>query len=493
MDTLKQNDTDFPEADFLFEGDDVVEPALPDQTPLEADDFTPEELNEYLTAEVMLPRGGEQVQATIQRRVKDEMGRPVGKRHSNPVLDTRLYEVSFPDGSTDVYTTNIIAENLFSQVDEFGRTTLALSEIIGHRSNEKAVKATDPGYLDGTKKHTTAGWEIECEYRDGSTSWIPLKDAKEAFMVEVAEYAIANGLDKEPAFAWWARYALRKRDRIIKKVRSRYHRRTHKYGIEFPHSVEEALDIDRRTGTDFWRKAIEKEMRNVMVAFEFRDDNVVPIGYKEITCHLVFDIKSDLTRKARMVADGHLTDPPKDSTYSSVVSRDSVRLAFMLAGLNDLDVMAADIQNAYLNAPTGERCWAKAGPEFGKENAGRPVLIVRALYGLKSSAKSWRDHISQTLRDAGYISCLADSDVWMKPVTRPSDGFKYWEYVLVYVDDLLVVSHDPQAVMDIMNKSYTLKPGSVKVPTEYLGAIVKPFQRVDNKPCWAMSSELYRG
>jgi hypothetical protein len=47
-------------------------------------------------------------------------------------------------------------------------------------------------------------------------------------------------------------------------------------------------------GTDMWRKAIKKEMCNVMVAFDVRDDgSKVPIGFKEISCHLVFDIKSN--------------------------------------------------------------------------------------------------------------------------------------------------------------------------------------------------------
>jgi len=63
-----------------------------------------------------------------------------------------------------------------------------------------------------------------------------------------------------------------------------------------------------------------------MTAFEFRDDNVViPPGFTEIKCHLVFDVKMDLTRKASFVAGGHhMTDPPKDSTYSSVVTSERV-------------------------------------------------------------------------------------------------------------------------------------------------------------------------
>ncbi len=102
----------------------------------------------------------------------------------------------------------------------------------------------------------------------------------------------------------------------------------------------------------------------------------------DLTLHMVFDVKMDFTRKARLVAGGHLTDPPASITYSSVVSRDSVRIMFLVAAVNDLQVLAADIGNAYLNAPNRERVYAIAGKEFGSR-AGQRVLIVRALYGLK--------------------------------------------------------------------------------------------------------------
>jgi hypothetical protein len=71
--------------------------------------------------------------------------------------------------------------------------------------------------------------------------------------------------------------------------------------------------------------------------------------------------------------------------FSSVVTRESVRIAFTMAALNDLEILAGDVQNAYLNAPTKEKCWFIAGPEFGPDKEGKPVIIVRALYGLKSS------------------------------------------------------------------------------------------------------------
>jgi hypothetical protein len=78
--------------------------------------------------------------------------------------------------------------------------------------------------------------------------------------------------------------------------------------------------------------------------------------------------------------------------------------------------------------------------------------------------------------------------------TKP-DGFKYWSYVLVYTDDLLVVDHEPKVVMDYMASRYTLKPGSVKEPDLYLGTQVSKFY-IDgaedpDKPRWAMSLETY--
>jgi hypothetical protein len=64
------------------------------------------------------------------------------------------------------------------------------------------------------------------------------------------------------------------------------------------------------------------------------------IGFQEIGCHIVFDIKMDFTRKARFCTGGHTTDTPMAMMYSSVVPRDSVRIGFMLAALNGLDMMA---------------------------------------------------------------------------------------------------------------------------------------------------------
>ena len=100
-----------------------------------------------------------------------------------------------------------------------------------------------------------------------------------------------------------------------------------------------------------------------MCAVQFNDSNKISIGHKKIPVNMRFAVKMmALTKKSRLVAKGHLTDPPKESVYSSVVSRKIVRLAFLAAALNDLDILVTDIQNAYLNAP---KVYIICGKEFG--------------------------------------------------------------------------------------------------------------------------------
>ncbi len=135
---------------------------------------------------------------------------------------------------------------------------------------------------------------------------------------------------------------------MVKRRNTRYLKRTHKFGIEVPKTVAKAHDLDRKNGNTLWMDAIAKEMQEVQKAFEIiPDDQTAPIGYQKIPCHMVFDIKmEDFKNKARLVAGGHKTEAPATITYASIVSRETVRIALMLAALNDLQVNAGDVLNA---------------------------------------------------------------------------------------------------------------------------------------------------
>jgi hypothetical protein len=313
---------------------------------------------------------------------------------------------------------------------------------------------------------------------------------KEANPIEAAKYAIAKGLGDEPAFNWWVKYTLKKRDSIISAVKARFIRRDYKFGIKVPANIAEARALDAENGDDMWERSVEKEMKNVWVAFKILDDGqAVPVGYQRIPCMLIFDVKMDFTRKTRLVAGGHVTQPPAVLTYISVVSRKSVRIALLLAALNGMSVLGADISNAYLTAPTTEKVWTVLGPEWGSD-AGKKAIIVRALYGLKASGAAYRNHFASYLQSLGFISCLADPNVWLRKSKR-ENGDLYYEYLLVYTDDLLAVATNPKNILDDINLYFNLKPESVGHPNIYLGSKLSKAKMANGVEAWCNSSCQY--
>ena len=294
-----------------------------------------------------------------------------GTYHNNPFLNTVTYDVEFSNGQVKEYGANIIAENMLTQVDLDGYSLSLMDSIIDHCKDPSQAIPIEDKYITakcGQKRlrKTMKGWKLLIKWKDKSKAWINLADMKEAHLVETAEYARARGISNEPTFAWWVPYTLRKREVILAAVKNRIRRMTHKYAVKIPKDVEHAHEIDARNGNTLWRDALKKEMYNVGVAFEILDEGVhVPHGWKQVTRHLVWDVKMDFTRKARWVLDGHKTPDLIGSTYAGVVSRESVHIALTYAALNDLDVFAADIRNAYLQAPSSQKDYIICGPEFG--------------------------------------------------------------------------------------------------------------------------------
>ena len=465
----------------------------------EADElFTPDTYDQYLQMELALPQGDslEPRLAKVTKRLKDTNGIHIGTADKNPLLDAQMYEMEFADGEKASLAANYIAENLFAQVDDDGNRQVLINEIIDYRTNGKKLKQQDAFITTktGTKRRreTTKGWELLIEWKDGSTNWVSLLDIKESYPVEVAEFALATRISMEPAFAWWVPFVLKKRTRILAKVKSKYWLRTHKFGIRIPKSIEEAKKIDEQNGDTLWWDAICKEMRNFHPAFEVfegREDDI-PKDYQFMWCHMIFDVKfgENFQRKARLVAGGHITNTPNTLTYSSVVSRDSVHIALTIAALNELSVMACDIQNAYLTAECREKIWTHAGPEFGSES-GSIMIVKKALYGLKGSGAAFRTHLAEKFHDMGFIPTRADPDVWRRPAVKP-DGFEYYEYILCYVDDLLAISHDAQKVLKCVQNTFKFKDDKIDKPDVYLRVQLDKVS-VDGFEGWTISSEKY--
>ena len=132
---------------------------------------------------------------------------------------------------------------------------------------------------------------------------------------------------------------------------------------------------------------------------------------------MVYAVKHDGQHKARLVADGHLTDIPLNSVYAGVVSIRGMRLCLFLGELNGMEAYATDIGNAYLEAKTREMVCIRAGLEFG-ELEGHLLIIYKALYGLRSSGREFGDLLADCLQKEGFVPSLAEPQVFM----REKDG-----------------------------------------------------------------------
>jgi hypothetical protein len=145
-----------------------------------------------------------------------------------------------------------------------------------------------------------------------------------------------------------------------------------------------------------------------------------------------------------------------------VVSLRSLRLCLVAAELNGLKTMVGDISSAYLEAHTNEKVCFTANAAFGPLQD-HTLIIDKALYGLRTSGASWHQRFADTLRDMGYTPCLADNDVWIK------DCLTHYEYVCVYVDDIMHMSLTPHLLFDLLQSKYGYKLAGVGEPSYHLG------------------------
>ena len=110
---------------------------------------------------------------------------------------------------------------------------------------------------------TTKVWYIQVRWKDGSSDWVPMSLFKQSNPIEIAEYVHANNLQNEPAFRFWTRKIINKRERIINEIRARMRKPGRmKFGVKVTLTVEEALALDKQNGNILWHDAIEKEMNN---------------------------------------------------------------------------------------------------------------------------------------------------------------------------------------------------------------------------------------
>jgi hypothetical protein len=127
-----------------------------------------------------------------------------------------------------------------------------------------------------------------------------------------------------------------------------------------------------------------------------------------------------------------MTKLPATITYVSVVSHETIHIALLMAGLNDLNVKVGDVLNAYITAPITKKVWTILGPEFGI-NAGKSAIIVRTLYGLKNAGAVFCAHLASFMCQMGYASCKADPDfgIRLRPGLMTTLGIMPTYYVML--------------------------------------------------------------
>ena len=322
----------------------------------------------------------------------------------------------------------------------------------------KSLNGHEGPISPSSKRYKGSSYNVLVHWEDGSETFEPLSVMAKEDPLTCALYAKDHDLLDTPGWKSLKRIASRevKFSRMVKQAQLNQarHGPTYKFGILVPKNRKHALEIDTAKGNKQWQLSVDQEVEQIDEYNTFRDmgkGKPPPRDYKKIRVHFVFDVKHDLRLKSRLVAEGNLTTPPKDSVYSGVVTLRSLRLCMFLAELNGLKVEAADVGNAYLEAYTKEKLYIIAGSEFG-DREGNVLVIVKALYGLRTSGARFHEKFADTLLDMGFLPCKADPDVWMK------DCLTHYEYVCVWVDDLAVMMKDPSLFFTgLRERKYKLK------------------------------------
>jgi hypothetical protein len=133
-----------------------------------------------------------------------------------------------------------------------------------------------------------------------------------------------------------------------------------------------------------------------------------------------------------LVAGANWTVNDNEDVHSVVFRMNNVRIRFYLSELYELSCCACDIGNAFFYGITKEKVNLTTGPEFGANLHGKNIIIDKSLYGLKTSAARFYEHLSDSLLRLGFKKTKDDPELWM--VDKPS----HYEYLSAYVDDILI-------------------------------------------------------
>ena len=293
-----------------------------------------------------------------------------------------------------------------------------LRSVDGHQG---PLSQSEPDYK-GSKFNLCISWA------NREVTWEPLTVMGKSDPVTVALYGRDNNLLELDGWKKFGCLARRQKKLLClanqAKLKSFRTAPMYKFGVEIPRNHDHAMELDCQNGNTLWRDAELRKLGQLIDYETFKDygRGKAPAGYKVIKYHIVYNVKHDLRRKARLVANGNMTPTPISSVYSSVVSLQGLRICLFLGKLNGLEAWSMDIGNAYLEAYTEEMVYIVAGKEFG-DLCGHTLIIHKALYGLRSSGLRWWERLSVVLKEMGFVPSKAESYIWIR------DCGNHYEYL----------------------------------------------------------------
>ena len=132
-----------------------------------------------ISSEVLLPQGQVLQLAKVIRQSIDKNGKVIGNHNKNPLLNTLVYDVDFPDGDVKKYAANIIAENLLDRCDPDGFYTNLMEVLLEHKCDGTAVPMSENYFttkqVRRKMRQSTVGWSFQIKWKNVSTEWFSLK------------------------------------------------------------------------------------------------------------------------------------------------------------------------------------------------------------------------------------------------------------------------------------------------------------------------------
>ena len=218
-----------------------------------------------------------------------------------------------------------------------------------------------------------------------------------------------------------------------------------------PTSLEEALQSPE---ADQWRLAMDEEIASI-AANDTWTLQPAPPSIKPIPVKWVYKEKRDANgnierHKARLVVKGfHQREGiDYDEVFAPVSKYSTLRTVLAIAADLDLEIHQLDIKTAFLNGKLDEDVYIQQPPGYSYDNPDLACKLNKALYGLKQASRAWHRTLKTEIESMGFNESTADPGLFIKPSSPPA-------YLLIYVDDILVITNNTYMLNSIKNQIST--------------------------------------